>query len=67
MLEGMQNATTDYLRKPSETLLALNVLGDRVGSLSKRPGYSQIGISLGAGNSILGLHAYYPPVGSSVR
>lgn len=57
--EGMQLKSSDYLRDPAEVLLAINVHGDRVGSLMKRPGYTIIGSTIGASQNILGLQPYY--------
>lgn len=56
---GIQNATSDYLRKSDECLLIVNCNGDRVGSLQKRLGYTRIDVTLGALQDILGLQAYY--------
>lgn len=56
---GMQIRTSDYMRKSDESIICLNVHGDAVGSLTKRPGYTIIGATGGVSQNIIGLQPYY--------
>lgn len=58
-LSGLvQTNTSSFLRRPDQLLEAINVHGDNVGILEGRRGYSKLGDTLSAGNSINGLHSY---------
>ena len=63
---GINLKVSDYLREPGECLLIINAIGDRLGSLMKRPGYTLIGAALASSQDILGLQPYYQ-AGASKR
>lgn len=50
---GVQIKSNKYLMKPNQLLRAQNVIGETVGSLTKRLGYTQIGAQITASKDIL--------------